>query len=120
MRRILIIPFVLATAGASAMANEPGYNLRLESKVEGSTLTVVPHIDAATGARLRYEMVSSKQGSAGKSNTSQSGTVTVGPDGSAKLSTLSLGLGPSDRYVITVKVYAGVELVAQEVLRYPQ
>ena len=110
---------LLATT-STAMANAPGYQLRLDSKVEGSTLTVVPHIAAATGARLRYEVVSSKQGSAGKSNTSQSGTVTVGPDGSAKLSSLSLSAGPSDRYVITVKVYAGVELVAQETLRYPQ
>ena len=102
------------------MADEPGYKLRVDSRVEGSKLTVVPYIAAATGARLRYEVTSSKQGSAGKSNTSQSGNVSVGPDGSAKLSTLSLGLGPQDKYVVTVKVFAGAKLVAEEVLRYPQ
>lgn len=119
MRKRSALTFLLLAATA-ALADEPGYQLRVESRVEGNTLTVVPHIAAATGARLRYEVVSSKRGSAGKSNTTQSGSVSVGADGSAKLSTLSLSLGPKDKYVVTVKVFAGTRLVAEEVLRYPQ
>jgi len=38
---------------------------------------------------LRYEMVSSRHGTAGVRNTSQGGRVAVGDTGSAKLSTLS-------------------------------
>lgn len=109
----------LLLAATAAMANEPGYELRVNSKLEGGTLTVAPRITAPAGAQLRYEVVSSKQGSGGQSNSSQSGNVTAGPDGSAKLSTLSVNIGPQDKYVLTVKVFEGAKLVAEEVLRYP-
>lgn len=111
---------VLVLAATTAMANEPGYELRVNSKVEGGTLTVAPRVTAPAGARLRYEVVSSKQGSSGQSNSSQSGNATVGPDGSAKLSTLSVSVGPQDKYVLTVKVFDGAKLVAEEVWRYPK
>src|SRR3954451_7363117 len=95
---------LLLAATGTAMASEPGYTLRIDSSVEGRQLSVVPRIAAPAGARLRFEMIASKQGSAGKSSTSQSGSVNVGADGSAALSTLKLGINPQDKYVITVKV----------------
>jgi len=91
-----------------------------ELEVEGGKLTVVPQLSAPAGARLRYEMVSEKQGGAGKSSTSQSGSVSVGADGAATLSRLSLGVGAQDKYVIRVKVFDGAKLVAEETLSYPQ
>lgn len=102
------------------MAGEPGYRLRIESSIQHGQLTVVPQLAAPAGARLRYEIVSSKQGSAGKSNTSQSSSLSIGPEGSAKLSSLSVSIGPQDKYVITVKVFDGAKLVTEEILRYPQ
>jgi curli production protein len=111
---------VLLLAATAALANEPGYELRVNSKVEAGTLTVAPRVTAPAGAQLRYEVISSKQGSGGQSNSSQSGNVTAGPDGSAKLSTLSVSVGPQDKYVLTVKVFDGAKLVAEEVLRYPK
>ena len=113
------LPFLFLAASA-ALANAPVYELRVNSKVEGGTLTVAPRVTAPAGAQLRYEVVSSKQGSGGQSNSSQSGNVTAGPDGSAKLSTLSVSVGPQDKYVLTVKVFDGAKLVAEEVLRYPK
>lgn len=110
----------LLFAATAALANQPGYELRVNSRVEGGTLTVAPHVTAPAGAQLRYQVVSSKQGSNGKSNSSQSGNVTAGPDGTAKLSTLSVSVGPQDKYVLTVKVFDGAKLVAEEVLRYPR
>lgn len=110
----------LLLAASAALANAPGYQLRVNSKLEGGTLTVSPHVTAPVGAQLRYEVISSKQGSNGQSNSSQSGNATVGPDGSAKLSTLSVNVGPQDKYVLTVKVFDGAKLVAEEVLRYPK
>jgi hypothetical protein len=112
----LALLFLAATA---AMADAPGYQLRVDSKLEGGTLTVAPLVSAPAGAELRYEVVSSKHGSNGKSSSSQSGNVTAGPDGSAKLSSLSVSVGPQDKYVLTVKVFDGAKLVAEEVLRYP-
>jgi hypothetical protein len=102
------------------MADDPAYKLHIDSTVQASQLIVVPVIAAPAGSRLRYEMISGKQGHSGKSNTSQSGGVTVGADGSAKLSTLRLGVGADDRYLITVKVYDGAKLVAEQVLRHPE
>jgi len=116
--RWTILAFLLVAPGA--MADEPAYRLRIDSTVEASKLIVVPVVAGPAGSRVRYEMVSSKQGPAGKSNTRQSGGVTVGADGSAKLSTLSLGVGADDRYLISVKVFDGGKLVAEDALRYPQ
>src|SRR6188508_3008719 len=91
-----LLSLLLAAAG-TAMASEPGYVLRIDSSLEGRQLSVVPRIAGPAGARLRYEMVSSKQGSAGKSSTSQSGSVSVGADGSATLSTLKLGINSPNK-----------------------
>jgi hypothetical protein len=113
------IPLLLLAASAT-LANEPGYQLLVNSRVEGGTLTVAPRVTAPAGAQLRYEVISSKQGSNGKSNSSQSGNVTAGPDGSAELSSLSVSVGPQDKYVLTVKVFHGARLVAEEVLRHPR
>ena len=118
MTRTLVFACVLLST--SAMASEPGYRLSIESSLEGGKLTVVPQLSAPAGARLRYEMVSEKQGGAGKSSTSQSGSVSVGADGAATLSRLSLGVGAQDKYVIRVKVFDGAKLVAEETLSYPQ
>src|SRR5688572_16231686 len=111
---------LLFLAATTAKADEASYKLWVNSKVEGGTLTVAPRITAPAGAQLRYEVISSKQGSSGQSNSSQSGNVTAGPDGSAKLSTLSVSVGPQDKYVLTVKVFEGAKLVAEEVLRHPK
>jgi hypothetical protein len=110
----------LLLAASAVLANEPGYQLRVNSKLEGGTLTVAPQITAPPGAELRYEVISSKQGSNGKSNSSQSGNVTAGPDGTAKLSTLSVSVGPKDKYVLAVRVFDGAKLVAEESLRHPR
>ena len=99
---------------------DAGYKLRIDSSLKDGQLSVVPRIAAPAGARLRYEMVSSKQGGAGTSSTSQSGNVSVGADGSAQLATLRVGVGPQDKYEFTVKVFDGAKLVAEEVLRHPQ
>lgn len=114
-----ILSLLLAAAG-TAMASEPGFALRIDSSLKDGQLTVVPHVAAPAGARLRYEMVSTKEGGAGRSNTSQSGNVSVGTDGSAQLAKLQVGVGPQDKYVFTVKVFDGAKLVAEQVLRHPQ
>jgi len=102
------------------MADEPAYQLHIDSTVEATRLTVVPVIAAPAGSRLRYEMISSKDGSSGSSSTRQGGGVMVGADGTAKLSTLKLGVGADDHYLITVRVYDGAKLVAEQRMRHPQ
>lgn len=115
LRLALFCALALAAAGASAK----DYQVRIASSVEGGRLTVVPQLVAAPGARLRYEMTSTKEGGASQANSSQGGSVNVGPDGQATLSKLTVSVGPQDRYVISVKVFDGAKLVAEDVLRYP-
>ena len=103
----------LFMAAAPAMADEPGYKLHIDSSVAASRLSVTPVIAAPAGSRLRYEMISSKEGASGRSSTRQSGGVMVGAEGTAKLSTLKLGVSAADHYLITVKVYDGAKLVAE-------
>ena len=67
---------------------------------------------------MRYEMVSSRHGTAGVWNTSQGGRVAVGDTGSAKLSTLSFIVTPKDRYVVTVRFSTAPRW--WQVLQYPQ
>lgn len=102
------------------MADEPGYSLRIDSSVEASKLTLIPVIAAPAGIRLRYEMISSKEGASGHSSTRQAGGVMVGADGTATLSTLRLGVGVADHYVITVRVFDGATVVAEQQVRHPE
>lgn len=109
----------LAVLFASAAMAEGTYGLRIDSSVHDGKLTIVPYAAAPAGSRLRYEMVSGKEGGAGKSSTRQSGTVQVGESGSARLAILSLGVNPQDRYTVTVKLFDGRTLVAEDKLEYP-
>jgi hypothetical protein len=115
-----LFPWLFLVASANLMADEPGYRISIESSVKDNKLTVAPRVAAPVGARLRYEMVSTKVGAAGKSNTSQSGRVVVDASGTAALSALKLGVGPQDRYSISVKVFEGQKLVAEQTLQHPQ
>jgi hypothetical protein len=119
MRRFLPV-LLLAAAGAALPAYASDYLLEIDHSVRGGQLTIVPHLAAPAGSRLRYEMTSTHEGGAGQSNSSQSGSVNVGDSGAATLSRLSVSVGPKDLYVVTVKVFDGATLVAQDVLRYPR
>ncbi len=112
--------WALLAASALAMADDAGVRLTLDTSTSGRMLTVVPHVMAPGAARLRYEIVSTKHGKSGRSSTSQTGNVAVGPDGAGTFARLSLGVGPDDRYTIDVRVYDGARLVAEQTLNYPQ
>jgi hypothetical protein len=105
---------------AAALANAPGYDLSLGAEVRGGTLKVTPVISAPAGAQLRYDMTTTRTGRSGNSNSRQSGNVTVGDDGKASLSQLSVNVGPQDRYEVHVEVSEGERVVAAKTLRHPQ
>jgi hypothetical protein len=113
------IPIVLLMAW-SAMAGQPAYSLRLETTARGDLLTVVPYVESSADATLRYRLISDKHGTAGTSRTSQEGTVRLDCCRNQPLSTLSLSVEPSDRYVISVTLFEDGSIVAQETLRYPK
>lgn len=119
MLPLLALPALLVTFTA-ALAAEPGYDLSLGAEVRGGNLKVAPVITAPAGARLRYDVTTIRTGRSGNNNSRQSGNVTVGSDGKASLSQLSVSVTPQDRYEVHVEVFDAGRLVASETLRHPQ
>jgi hypothetical protein len=115
------VPFLLlfATIAVTAMADDARYRLRLDPSADAGLLTVAPMLTGPANKAVRYEMVSTRSGGAGKSTTRQSGKANLGPQGSATLSTLKLSVGPQDRYAVTVTVFDGKTIVAEQSLSYP-
>ena len=111
---------LILTASANLVASETAYTLWIESSVEGRTLTVAPHLSGPAGARLRYQITSSKLGASGMSSTSQSGQCPLDGTGLRPLATLKLGVDADDRYSIAVKVFDGAKMVAEQTLNHPQ
>jgi len=83
-------------------------------------LKVAPIVTAPAGAKLHYDVTTTRTGRSGNSNSRQSGNVTVGDDGKASLSQVAVSVSEQDRYEVHVDVYDGGRLVASETLKHPQ
>lgn len=116
---ILFLLLLSAAIGVTAMADDARYRLRLEPTPNAGRVTIAPLLTGPANKVVRYEMVSTKSGGAGKSTTKQSGEANLGPEGKATLSTLRLSVGPKERYAITVTVLDGKAVVAEASLNYP-
>ena len=113
--RSLFLAALLVSYGALAA----DYRLDPGASVRDGTLQVSPTVQGPAGAALRYEVKTVREGAAGRSNSSQSGSVRIGQDGSAKLATTSVSVTPQDRYRISVRVLERDKVVAEEEVRYP-
>lgn len=102
------------------MAEDPGYRLSLDAKVRGGYLALDPTITAPAGKTLRYDLVTRKQGRSGTSNTRQGGSVTVGGNGRASLSTVTVSVGEGERCEVSIEVYEGARLVASQSFSHPR
>jgi hypothetical protein len=96
------------------------YRVDPGASVRNGTLSVEPTVQGPPGAALRYEIRTTREGQSGRSNSSQSGNVRLGDNGSAKLATTSISVTPADRYRIHVKLLEGGRVVAEEEIRYPE
>ena len=112
-------PLFLAALLVSYTALAADYRLDPGATVRDGTLQVSPTVQGPAGAALRYEVKTVREGAAGRSNSSQSGNVRLGQDGSAKLATTSVSVTPRDRYRISVRVLERDKVVAEEEVRYP-
>lgn len=110
----------LLVAFTAALSAEPGYDLSLGAEVRDGNLRVAPVITAPAGAKLRYEVTTTRSGRSGNNNSRQSGNVTVGSDGKVSLSQLSVSVTPQDRYEVHVEVFDGQRLVASDTLKHPR
>lgn len=101
------------------MAGNDDYQVWMEAEAQGSRLDVVPYVTAERTARLRYELVFTKQGRSGRASSRQSATVVVSGRTPRALSRLGLSLQEGDRYEISLQAYVHDRLVAAETLHYP-
>ena len=118
MKKLLVVPVVLLLGGGAALAAD--YRVDPGARVEGGTLKVAPRVEGPAGAALRYEIRTTREGAAGRSNSSQSGNVTLGSDGAAELATTNVSVSPQDRYQISIRLLDDGRVVAEESVRYPQ
>src|SRR5688572_7060736 len=81
--RFLLLSLLVAGSGALAA----DYRVDPGASVHAGTLKVEPTVQGPAGAALRYEIRTTREGAGGRSNSSQSGNVRLGEDGSAKLAT---------------------------------
>jgi Thin aggregative fimbriae synthesis protein len=114
------LAFSLFLLSSIALANPGGYDLSLGAEVRNGMLKVAPTVSAPAGAKLRYDVTTTRIGRSGNSNSRQSGDVTVGDDGKASLSQVAVSVSEQDRYEVRVEVYDGGRLVAAQTLKHPQ
>jgi hypothetical protein len=112
-------PFFLAALLVSYSAIAADYRLDPGAQVRDGTLQVAPTAHGPAGAALRYEIRTTKEGASGNSDSSQSGSLRLGDDGSAKLATTNVSVTPRDRYRVNVKLLEGGRVVAEEEVLYP-
>lgn len=121
LRAALFLPLsclLLANAGAS-IAQSP-VEAWLESSPTEGRLKITAFARGGPHASARYELLSEKSGTSGKSTTRQAGAFNLKCCEPVPLSHLSLGLNPGDRYLITLRLLEGDTLLAEKVLSYPQ
>jgi hypothetical protein len=109
---------VLAILPALALADS-AYRLDLGAEVHGNNLRVEPTVIGPADKQLRYEMKVRRGGDGRSSNSSQSGTVKLDPQGRGHLASSSVSVSPSDHYEISVRLYDAGQLVAEQSASYP-
>ena len=114
--RVLILAAALLCGSAVAA----DYQLDPGASVEGSTLRVEPRVKGPAGAALDYQIRTTREGANGTSNSSQSGSVRLGENGTARLASTAVSVTPQDRYRVSVKLLERGEVVAEEEVRYPK
>jgi hypothetical protein len=115
MRNLFI---ALAFVPTMVLADSP-YQLDIGAEVHGNNLTVEPTVLGPADKSLRYEMKVRREGSGRSSNSSQSGTVKLDPQGRGQLASTSVSVSPSDHYEVIVRLFDANQMVAEQSARVP-
>jgi hypothetical protein len=115
----MLLGLMLPTLGTVAMAGSDTHRAWIETSLEPDRLIAVAYVEAAHDASLDYELISAKSGSAGRSNTSQSGSLRLQQGESRSINRLRLGIHGDDQYTLTLRIYENDRLVAEDSVTYP-
>ena len=117
--RGIFLGLMLPTLFSVAQANAGEHRVWIETSVDDGRFLAVPQIEAGHGALLDYELISTKVGKAGRSNSSQAGSVRLGEGETRSLTRLRLSVAAEDEYILSLRVYENGKLVAEDAVRYP-
>ena len=81
---------------------------------------ITPYIQSAQPRTLQYRVQASKEGTSGRSQISQSGTVTMEGDQPKALGTIGMSVSASDTCRIELSLTEAGELIATYVLPCPR
>ena len=98
---------------------DPAYQLDVGTELRDRNLKVEPSVSGPAGKRVRYEISVRRDGGAGSSSSSQAGDARLDDSGHAQLASTSVSVQPGEEYDVTVKLFEGNRLVAQESVRRP-
>jgi hypothetical protein len=119
MMRGIFFGLMLPTLVSVAQASAGDHRAWIETSVEDDRLLAVPQIEGGHDAMLDYELISTKAGKAGRSSSTQAGSVRVGQGETRSLTRLRLSVASTDTYLLSLRVYEGGELVAEDSVSYP-
>ena len=110
-----ILPLIFFFAVALPLRAEPAYHLDIGAEVHERNLKVEPSVSGPAGKIVRYEISVVR----GASSSSQAGDARLDDNGYAKLASTSASVQPGEDYRVTVKLFEGTRLVAQQSVRRP-
>lgn len=117
--RGIFLGLMLPTLVSAASVSAADHRVWIETSVDTGRLLVVPQIEAGHAAVLDYELISAKTGKAGRSSSSQAGSVRLAQGETRSLSRLRLSVAGEDQYLLSLRVYEDGELVAEDAVSYP-
>lgn len=115
--RSLFLVFLVTIA--LPLRADPAYQLDLGTQLRDRSLKVEPSVTGPAGKRVRYEISVVRDAGAGASSSRQAGGARLDEKGYARLASTSVSVQPGEEYAVTVKLFEGDRLVAEESLRRP-
>jgi hypothetical protein len=89
------------------------------SRDHDGSVKVEPRITGPAGKTVRYEVDVHSESRGASANSSHSGSVRLDDSGNAQLSSNAVTLNSREQYAMTVKLFDGNRLVAEQSARVP-
>jgi hypothetical protein len=115
--RILVALLLLIFSTAAAA--DSAYRVDIGTSKRDDGLRIEPRVTGPAGKTVRYEVDVRRGSEAASSNSSQSGSVRLDDAGRAQISSNTIRLNPREEYDMTVRLFDGNRLVAEQSARHP-
>ncbi len=112
---VLIMSLLMSQTNAT----ENNYSVDISTVVDNNAISFIPYGKADVDTRLVYKVTFGKSGSAGASQSQQSGEVVLMAGESKPLTLFSLNLLAGDTFSATVTLLKQGEVVAEKTVQYP-